>query len=343
MKSKTIILSELNSHNPRAGRGILTLTSDNNTLTLKLRLYNIDALNFNSKLGIYYRNQVYSANLSKKSGYYEGKIQQNFDMNEDFYCAVIDKEKNNEVVIAGGTYAGYYFDDSSVFSENNSFSEQNLYESNGSLDEENSIDLNNENNKNYSNLNTNSIETSKINCGEDSDCEKCTHCIYKETFYSKPDENDFNLKETNEKNQKNYVETNRNSETFVQNENNSPVLKSDNEENIKIDNKSIINSIIPQFEYIFENYPPDDELNKLIENSKFVKVDDNSQSYSIGAIYENDKMKYICYAVKANYNSPAPEELGKFHQWLPIDLDDPLSEGYHIVYQDANDLKIIEV
>ena len=150
MKSKTIILSELNSHDPRAGRGILTLTSDNNTLTLKLRLYNIDALNFNSKLGIYYRNQVYSANLTKKSGYYEGKIQQNFDMNEDFYCAVIDKEKNNEVVIAGGTYAGCYFDDSSVFSENNSFSEQNLYENNGSLDEENSIDLNNENNKNYS-------------------------------------------------------------------------------------------------------------------------------------------------------------------------------------------------
>ena len=100
---------------------------------------------------------------------------------------------------------------------------------------------------------------------------------------------------------------------------------------------------MPQFDYIFENYPADEELDKLIEHGKFVKINENAEQYSLGAIYLDGNIKYICYAVKCNYNSPAPEELGKYYQWVPIDNEDPLSEGYYIVYQDAEDLKIIEV
>ena len=84
-------------------------------------------------------------------------------------------------------------------------------------------------------------------------------------------------------------------------------------------------------------------MNKLIENSKFVKIGEDGEQYSIGAIYANDQIKYICYAIKCNYNSPVPEELGKNYQWLPLDQEDPLSEGYYIVYQDAVDLKIVEI
>lgn len=318
MKSKTIILSALNSHSPRAGRGILTLSSENNTLTAKLRLYNIDSLNQNSKLGIYYNHQVYSTALLSRSGYYEGKIQKNFDMNEDFYCAVIDKDKSNDVIIAGGTYAGCFFDDSSVFFENEN---QDDYETNNY---ENDSDLESNINSNQSNK---TIEKTQ-------DHEKCAHCIYKETFYSQKEEN---LNNSTEKTTPTTLSNN------IQ-ENNNVNLKNNEDEKLDKDTeKSIINSIIPQFDYIFENYPADEELNNLIENGKFVKINDANQSYSIGAMYENDKIKYICYAVRTNYNSPIPEELGKYHQWLPIDTEDPLSEGYHIVYQDATDLKIIEV
>lgn len=316
MKSKTIILSALNSHSPRAGRGILTLTSESNTLTAKLRLYNIDSLNKNSKLGIYYNHQVYSATLLARSGYYEGKIEKTFNMNEDFYCAVIDKDKSNDVIIAGGTYAGCYFDDSSVFFENENQEKQvaNDYEENSCL--ENNINKNQPNNFNEFNEN----------------CEKCSHCVYKETFYSQKENINNSTTKTNSTTLNNYQESD------------NIALKSNESEKLDKDTaKSIINSIIPQFDYIFENYPADEELNNLIENGKFVKINDANQSYSIGAMYENDKIKYICYAVRTNYNSPIPEELGKYHQWLPIDTDDPLSEGYHIVYQDANDLKIIEV
>ena len=59
--------------------------------------------------------------------------------------------------------------------------------------------------------------------------------------------------------------------------------------------------------------------------------------------YKDEEMKYICYAVMCNYNTPAPTELGDYYQWLPLDKEDPLSEGYYIVFQDASDLKILEL
>ncbi|MBQ9795510.1 MAG: hypothetical protein IJW36_00925, partial [Clostridia bacterium] len=78
-------------------------------------------------------------------------------------------------------------------------------------------------------------------------------------------------------------------------------------------------------------------------NGKFVKIEENNEQFSIGAIYEQDEMKYICYAVLKDYNTPAPQELGEHYQWLPLDKEDPLSEGYYIVFQDAHDLKIVDL
>jgi hypothetical protein len=87
----------------------------------------------------------------------------------------------------------------------------------------------------------------------------------------------------------------------------------------------------------------DETLTTLIPNSKFVKINENQEQYSIGAIYQDNEMKYICYAVFKTYNTPAPEEIGKHYQWLPIDNQDPLSDGYYIVFQDTTDLKIVEL
>ena len=52
---------------------------------------------------------------------------------------------------------------------------------------------------------------------------------------------------------------------------------------------------------------------------------------------------YMCYAVKSNYNSTPPDELGNNYQWLPLDKEDPLSDGYYLVFQDATDFKILEL
>ncbi len=289
MKSKTIIIS---SNSANSGRGILTLYIEDELLKCKLRLYNVNKLNKYCKLGVYHNNEVFSANLIEREGVYFSSLVGDFDMDSDFYCAIIDTSESNKVLLSGGTYAGFYFNDNSVFEDNEPKAD-------------NSIDLDN---------NT-KLESVKKNDDETCPSPDCAHCKYKEYFYNETPKV-LNADE-------------------IPNENKDKKI----EENAAI--PTIIDSILPQFDYIFKNYEQNGELNGLIDNSKFVNM--NEGDYSLGAIYENGNIKYICYAVKANYNSPAPDELGKHYQWLPLDKDDPLSDGYYLVFQDANDLKIIDV
>ena len=102
-------------------------------------------------------------------------------------------------------------------------------------------------------------------------------------------------------------------------------------------------NIINQFDYVFETYPQNEEINSLLPNGKFVTIQENEEEYSIGVIYNNEKIKYLCYAVKSTYNTPAPKEIGEHYQWLPLDTLDPLSDGYYIVFQDTEDLKILDL
>lgn len=280
MKSKTIIISAL-EESQNKGRGILTIYQEDELLKCKLRLYNVNRLSRFCKLAIYHNEQVYSANLIERSGVYESSFVGDFNIEQDFYTALIDTENNNEVILAGGTYQGFYFNDYSVFSQNDKQEEVNLKEEN--------------------------IET----CDN---CDKCSNCKYKEFFYSQQSE-------------------------ISQIEETEQPQKEIEKENVE----SVINSIIPQFEYIFNNYNANEELNTLIYNSKFVKINEGQDEYSIGAIYENQDLKYICYAIRRNYNEKPPAEIGEHYQWLPLDKVDPLSEGYYVVFQDAKDLKILEL
>lgn len=286
MKSKTLILSS-QENNYKSGRGILTLFQDDDLLKCRLRLYNISHLNKHCKLGIYHNKEVFSANMIERNNVYESSFVGDFDIEQDFYCAIIDTSRDNSVLLAGGTYSGCYFNDFSVF----------------------------DNTETQSNTITQACEES---CCNDDINDKCKTCKYKEFFYSYNKEQD-EISETNIQTEtQNIEETQNNAYT-------------------------ILKSITPQFKYIFENYNSNEELTSLIPNSKFVKIQENSEEYSIGAIYEEDNIKLICYAIKCNYNSNPPEELGKHYQWLPLDKEDPLSEGYYIVFQDSKDLKILKI
>jgi len=313
MKSKTIILAKENEK----GRGILTLFQENDLLQCRIRLYNIPPLSRFCKLGIYHNKEVYSANLLEKNGAYTSSMVGNFDIDQDFYTAIVDTQNDNEVILSGGTYAGFFFNDQSVFNE----------EFNNSNKVFKRIEKENPNTNLYEYPEQNNLSNpccvSKNQ--DEQDLERCKNCKYKEFFYSqqietKPQE----------------IEQNN---VFVENENATNIETEQKQE----DQKSIIQAIIPQFKYVFENYPQDETLNALIPNSKFVKINENQEQYSIGAIYKDDEMKYICYATLCNYNTPAPQELGEHYQWLPLDKEDPLSEGYYIVFQDAQDLKIVEL
>ena len=151
MKSKTIILSPQNENSN--ARGILTLFTEDDLLKCRIRLYSIPNLSVDCKLGIYHNSQVYTANLLNKGGQYESSFVGDFNMDSDFYCAIINTAQNNSPVLAGGTYSGYYFNNTSVFED----------EKTEELEQEK---LHNKTEKSCDN------------------CDKCASCKYKEYFYS---------------------------------------------------------------------------------------------------------------------------------------------------------------
>ena len=372
MKSKTIILSNEN----HKGRGILTIYQEENLLQCRIRLYNTPKLDRFCKIGIYHENKVYSANLLEKNNVFTSSIVGDFNINNDFYAALINTNNNNEVILSGGTYAGFFFNDNSVFEDNklNSIFENTVEKvnPNTNLYKHHEDWCSNEITNSYSqekidnNSQTLNLQKSETNqqfqelekC--ENKCDKCENCIYKEYFYSHNEttNNNFDNLNNSSKNDnptpKELYQAETNVTTHPNYENYENIVKTSNQpardkdlnqsqDNASNETKTILESLIPQFKYVFENYPEDEILNNLIPNGKFVKINENNNQYSIGAIYEDEEMKYICYAVMCNYNSPAPQELGQHYQWLPLDKEDPLSEGYYIVFQDTQDLKIVEL
>lgn len=250
-----------------------------------MRTYSTPKLSRDVKFAVYHHNEVFIANLIERNGVYETSLVGTFNIDQDFYCAIIDTANNNSPLLTGGTYSGYFFNDTSIFDK----------------------DISKEENSEH-------IDDPYIDS-----CDKCENCKYKEYFYASTE----SIQVKSIDNQPNTTE-----ETKVES---------------KINTHNILSNIIPQFDYIFEHYDANNELNELIPNSKFVQVKDGADNYSIGALYDEENLKIICYAVRSKYNTPAPIEIGDHYQWIPIDREDPLSDGYYIVFQDANDLKIIEL
>lgn len=368
MKSKTIIIS----NEKGKGRGILSILQDNDLLQCRLRLYNVDRLSKDCRIGVYHNGEVFSGNLLEKQGVYTSSLVGEFNMESDFYVAIINTT-TKDVLLSGGTYAGCYFDDSVDLDKKILNQECAEDDSDFCADH-----FNQEQNKTQS-FESDELENDSDKLGkhknpqDDSGCVgDCAHCKYKEYFYSSggnqqdssrfetkkqpflnDDGEEKNIEESAEKNAEitvkdknsNFDKTEKEQQkTNTCFEENKQISFKDFEEEQNFGQNGVDSGVFEkinrQFEYIFENYPPNEEISELVPNSKFVKMDD-VQEYSIGALFENGKMEYICYAIKCKYNQPAPEELGTNYRWLPLDAEDPLSEGYYLVFQDAKDLKIM--
>ena len=101
-------------------------------------------------------------------------------------------------------------------------------------------------------------------------------------------------------------------------------------------------SVKEKLNEIFREKVADEELKKIIPNSKFVKINYNETSfYSVGIVYENNVEKYICYAVKGNY-SKMPSELSKYCSFVPLSNFKQLDEGYFIIFQSTITGEIIK-
>jgi len=113
MLCKTIILSNSQNLNNNSPKGILTLSKESCNIKGKIRLYNLTQLPLTTKIGLYVNDNVHISSIVKKPQHYEFEINENIDITQSIYCALIDNSNNDKkVLLEGGNYNGFYFTDS---------------------------------------------------------------------------------------------------------------------------------------------------------------------------------------------------------------------------------------
>jgi len=104
------------------------------------------------------------------------------------------------------------------------------------------------------------------------------------------------------------------------------------------ENHSFYNKLKGQIDRLFENNPEEEYLEKIIPNSKWVKVEYEADGdyYVVGLVYENDTLSYLCYGIPGVYQKSPPKEIAGYPVWLPLDSDKKEGFGYWIAYQNAD-------
>ena len=95
-------------------------------------------------------------------------------------------------------------------------------------------------------------------------------------------------------------------------------------------------SIKRELDELFASYPEDKTLCGAFQYSKWVRLKgtEDAPSYLVGALYEEEKVKYICYALAAQDKDTPPEEIKKVCSFVPIScLVD--AEGFFVIFQSA--------
>lgn len=84
---------------------------------------------------------------------------------------------------------------------------------------------------------------------------------------------------------------------------------------------------------LFDKYPSDDELMRLVPDSKWARVPvDEGNYYVVGLIYSDGKPNLICYGIPDKDSSNPPDNSNGCRQWLEIEKG---GRGYWMMYQSA--------
>lgn len=361
MFCKTIILSNSQNLSNNAPKGILTLSKENLTTLGKIRLYNLEHLPQGVKVGLYINEKVFIYPLSKKPNHYEFELDNSVDITQGIYCALIDTFNNKQVILEGGSFSGFCFTDSpfdAVIEAKDTDLEQTI---SNALDEvEDCPNCNCANceykkyfYQNYSNqdnspaLNTNQDTLPNLDANVKPVLENIEILDNQQTLDSS--NNQIEVSQQNVINTlvdevNNGIEQLSNTLFDKSNDNltqpnQTPPPNNEKHESNKLD---FLNEIVEQLDIMFEQNPPDDMLNSIIPNSRFVKVVTESP-YVLGVIYEDQMLKYIAYGVPGKYNDLPPIDLGQHYQWLPLNPRDVMSDGYFMIYQDALTGSLVEI
>ena len=97
--------------------------------------------------------------------------------------------------------------------------------------------------------------------------------------------------------------------------------------------------IQPQLDELFAKFPHFRELEDLVANTEWIKVNyapDDTQHYILGKLFDGEVVTHLCYGIPASSRATAPpESLVDYCQWLPLKLSEPDGAGYWVMYQSA--------
>lgn len=88
-----------------------------------------------------------------------------------------------------------------------------------------------------------------------------------------------------------------------------------------------------EIETVLSSYPKEERLEKMVENSRFVKIHyGEGKFYVFGVIYGGGKAQYICYGVPAKDSANQPPSLAN-SSFIPASENG--KEGFWVMYQNA--------
>lgn len=305
-KRKSIVLSDINGKSNQ--KAVLSLEEDNFGISGKLRLYNFSyELPGISSLGFYVDQKVYKAGLTYKSPMLYEFFLSLKQIPNKFSCAVVNFKNAVATPILHGSSEG---------------NDENIY---GNIIAEISKDGSVANaEKVLDAYGVDFEEQDKKQIEKDIDkafCENtnCADCIYKKYFF----ENNLTEKQ----------------QVVSQGQDDLPKME-ENSNDSENDNDSLmfIDKLKPQIDKLFENNPVESNLQDMIPDSKWVKVEyeDDGDFYVFGLLYDGEKnVKYVCYGVPAVFEEQPPKELAGYPIWLPLDKTNGKGFGYWLTYQDA--------
>lgn len=353
------------SNTEKNSTGILRLEKKNNNIFGNIKIYNGN-INGDYILGIKVKDKVIKQNVNVINNQYNFKLANDYDLDNTYGCVLIkiidgefkpilwgneDSKNYKSNIISSLKFSINNISNSSI--KSNNLDTHNSKTDNTSINTIDNEKLNNEE------KNTLSLETSKeefketesnINYKSNSKIFSQNKVVSGDMVYRPFRKNKLNtLEELSQISiDEEIIDTNENNVAIASNP--ASLFETDNDEleqliDLEINDNKTTNTlefysmIADQLQELFDRYPPEQNLNSLVENSYWAKIDTDivNKHYVVGIIKDkNDEIKYICYGVPGNYNQQPPTEMKDYSQWLPTDVSDPYTKGYWVMYQDAN-------
>ena len=325
---RTLILNDIN--NLSSGKkGVITLENFSQGVKGQLKLYNFKEYPKNVAIGLSSGQDVIKVPLQIKDNTVDFVVKKDINLQEKISCGLVDiQEATNPKIVVGGTsnYLNDWADKvEQAFYDAQILSREEIYDSSDKEVEQ-------------------EITTVLRQDREFEDCSKCEKCKYKKAFFEKE-----NLleKSNNVKNIEQILST----ATMAENAENSGEKTGESQDKNVQEDKSFVdedidfyNQIKDQIDDLFSKHKPEDNLQAIIPNSKWVKVEyqDMQGYYVMGIIYNDNIPEFIGYGLPAQNNENPPKDLAEYAQWLPV-LQEGENTGYWIVYQSASNGESIKV